>query len=138
SLPNESLGVSPYETLYGHKPDLATLKLKLEIAKIEREQKKEALEQQREAAAVRKEEKEREAALRKEEQEREIAILRERERIQLGAKQCHLEMQREHDKQQAAMAMECRQQEFSLETTNLAQRQQATAILPVSFNISHA
>ncbi|XP_069187734.1 uncharacterized protein [Procambarus clarkii] len=54
------------------------MKLKLELAKIEREQ-------QREAAAIRNEVKEREvalkereAALRKEEQEREIAILRER------------------------------------------------------------
>ncbi|XP_069193693.1 luc7-like protein 3 [Procambarus clarkii] len=68
------------------------MKLKLELAKIEREQQREAreqqreagamqreaLEQQREAAAIRREEQEREAALRREEQEREIALLRER------------------------------------------------------------
>ncbi|XP_069166996.1 centrosome-associated protein CEP250-like [Procambarus clarkii] len=144
------------------KPDLATMKLKLELAKIEREQQREAAairkEEKEREAAIRKEEKEREAALakealqlrkeeaalRKEEQEREIAlkeretaILRERERVQLEAKHRHLEMQREHDKQQAAMAMEYRQQEFALETTHLTQRQQATASLSVSFNISH-
>ncbi|XP_069166313.1 uncharacterized protein [Procambarus clarkii] len=80
SLPNESLGVCPYEMLYGHKPDLAAMKLKLEIAKIEREQQREALEQQKEALQIKEREialKERETALRKEEQEREIAILRE-------------------------------------------------------------
>ncbi|XP_069176551.1 DDRGK domain-containing protein 1-like [Procambarus clarkii] len=68
-----------------NKTDLTTMKLKLELAKIEREQHREAFEQQREAAAIRKEEKEREialkereAAIRKEEQKREIA-LKERE-----------------------------------------------------------
>ncbi|XP_069168902.1 trichohyalin-like [Procambarus clarkii] len=135
------------------------MKLKLELAKLEREQQKEALEQQKEAlqlrereAAIRKEEQEREAALRereaamrKEEQEREVilkeretAILRERERVQLEAKQRHLEIQCEHDKQQADMVIKCRQRELTLETLHYTQRQQATASLPVSFNISHA
>ncbi|XP_069167994.1 uncharacterized protein [Procambarus clarkii] len=49
-----------------------------------------------------------------------------------------MEMQRGHDKQQAAVAMDCRQREFALETTHLAQRQHDTANLPVSFNISYA
>ncbi|XP_069192074.1 chemotaxis regulatory protein ChePep-like [Procambarus clarkii] len=53
------------------KTDLATMELKLELAKLEREQKKEE-------AAMRKQEQEREAALRKEEQEREVP-LKERE-----------------------------------------------------------
>ncbi|XP_069165355.1 uncharacterized protein [Procambarus clarkii] len=81
------------------------MKLKLELAKLEREQRKEE-------AAIKKEEQEREAALakealqlrkeeaamRKEEQERETVLLRRRERVQLEAKHRHLEMQREHDK----------------------------------------
>ncbi|XP_069195383.1 GRB10-interacting GYF protein 2-like [Procambarus clarkii] len=99
---------------------------------------KEALQMRKEEAAIRKEEqereaalREREAALRKEEQERETIILRERERVQLDAKHRHLEMQREHDKQQAALAIECCQQELALETTHLTQRQQATASLPI-------
>ncbi|XP_069184928.1 uncharacterized protein [Procambarus clarkii] len=149
-----------HETYFiADKTDLATMKLKLELAKIEREQQREAaamqreaLEQQREAAAIRKEEqereialkereialKERETTLRKEEQEHEVALLRERERVQLETKQRQLEMQHEYDKQQATLTMECRQREFVLETSHLAQRQQATANLPISFNISHA
>ncbi|XP_069183642.1 glutamic acid-rich protein-like [Procambarus clarkii] len=61
--------------------DLTTMKLKLELAKIEREQQKEALQQQKEAlqmkereAALRKEKQEREAAIKKEQQEREVAL----------------------------------------------------------------
>ncbi|XP_069161683.1 putative uncharacterized protein DDB_G0271982 [Procambarus clarkii] len=154
------------------------MKLKLELAKIEREQQREALEQQERAAAIRREEQEREAALRRDEQEREaalrrdeqereaalrreeqereitlrereaalrreehereVALLRERERVQLETKQRELEIQREHDKQQATLVLECRQREYTLETSHLAQRQQATANLPISFNISHA
>ncbi|XP_069157724.1 mitogen-activated protein kinase kinase kinase kinase 4-like [Procambarus clarkii] len=135
-----------------NKTDLATMKLKLELAKLEREHQQAALlMKEREAtlrereAALRKEEQEREAALRereaamrKEEQEREMILFRERKRVQLEAKQRHLEIQREHDKQQAAMAIECRQQELTLENTYHTQRQHATASLPVSFNISHA
>ncbi|XP_069167682.1 uncharacterized protein [Procambarus clarkii] len=139
-----------HETYYiADKTDLATLKLKLELAKIEREQQREALEQQERAAAIRRDEQEREAALRRDEQEREaalrreehereVALLRERERVQLETKQRELEIQREHDKQQATLALECRQREIALETSHFTQRQQATANLPVSFNISHA
>ncbi|XP_069174701.1 uncharacterized protein [Procambarus clarkii] len=143
----------------GHnKHDLATMKLKLELAKLKREQQqeaihmkerevalaKEALQLRKEEAAIRKEEQEREAALReretviRKEQERETVLLRERERVQFEAKHRHLEMQREHDKKQADMAIECRQREVTLETTDHTQRQQATSSLPVSFNISHA
>ncbi|XP_069191437.1 early endosome antigen 1-like [Procambarus clarkii] len=58
---------------------LTTIELKLELAKLEREKQKEALQMRKEKAAIRKEEqerdmalKEREAALRKEEREREV------------------------------------------------------------------
>ncbi|XP_069191446.1 EF-hand calcium-binding domain-containing protein 4A-like [Procambarus clarkii] len=65
---------------------------------------------EREAALVKEtlQIREREAAIRKEEEERETALLRERERVQLEAKQRHLEMQREHNKKQAEMAIACR------------------------------
>ncbi|XP_069162494.1 uncharacterized protein [Procambarus clarkii] len=106
----------------------ATIKLKLELAIREREQQKEALQQQKEVLQMRKEE----AAIRKEKQEREVALkeremvlFRERERVQLEVKQRHLEIQREHDKQQADMAIECRQRELTLETTHHTQSQQA-------------
>ncbi|XP_069180816.1 DNA ligase 1-like [Procambarus clarkii] len=82
--------------------------------------------------------KEREAALKKEEQEREAALHREREREQLEARKSHLEMQREHDKKQAESVLAYSRQELTLETTHHTQRQQATANLPVSFNVSHA
>ncbi|XP_069191745.1 putative uncharacterized protein DDB_G0271982 [Procambarus clarkii] len=113
---------------------LAAIKLKLELAKIEREQQKEALQIKREEAALKKEEQEREAALK----ERETALHRERERVKLETRKRHLEMQREHDKKQGDMALACRQQELTLETTHHTQRQQATASLPVSVNVSHA
>ncbi|XP_069171512.1 MAP7 domain-containing protein 2-like [Procambarus clarkii] len=87
----------------------------------------------KEEAAIRKEEKEREATLK----ERETALLRERERVQLKAKQRHLEMQREHDKKQADMAVACRQQELTLETIHHTQRQQATANLPLHWQQQH-
>ncbi|XP_069163475.1 uncharacterized protein [Procambarus clarkii] len=45
-------------------------------------------------------------------------------------------MQREHDKKQADSVLEYRRQELNLETTHHTQRQQATASLPVSFNVS--
>ncbi|XP_069183671.1 uncharacterized protein [Procambarus clarkii] len=85
----------------------AAMKLKLELAKIEREQlqeqatyEKEALQRQereaplkKEEAALRKEEQEREAALAKEalqRKEREAALQRELEREQLEARKVHL------------------------------------------------
>ncbi|XP_069175668.1 putative uncharacterized protein DDB_G0271982 [Procambarus clarkii] len=123
---------------------LAAMKLKLELAKIEREQQKEALQQQKEAlqikkdeAAIKKEEQECEAALEKEalqRKEREVAIQREREREQLEARKRHLEMQREHDKKQAESILEYRRRELTLETTHHTQRQQATASLPTKKN----
>ncbi|XP_069172563.1 coiled-coil domain-containing protein 42-like [Procambarus clarkii] len=91
---------------------LTTIKLKLELAKIEREQQKDALQIRKEEAAIKEEEQERESALKKEQQEREVALkehemalkkeetalLQERERVQLEARQRYLEMQCEHDK----------------------------------------
>ncbi|XP_069179087.1 U2 small nuclear ribonucleoprotein auxiliary factor 35 kDa subunit-related protein 2-like [Procambarus clarkii] len=71
---------------------LAAIKLKLELANIERQQQKEALQirerkmtLKKEEAALRKEEQEREAAIKKEQQEREVA-LKEREMALLQEK----------------------------------------------------
>ncbi|XP_069194282.1 uncharacterized protein [Procambarus clarkii] len=106
---------------------LEAMKLKLELAKLEREQQTEALQMR-----------EREAALRKEEREQEATLLREREREQLEARKRDLEIQRAHSKLLADSALEYRQQKLALQTTHHTQRQQATASLPVSFNVSHA
>ncbi|XP_069192773.1 uncharacterized protein [Procambarus clarkii] len=133
---------------------------------MEREQQKEALQIQEREAALKRDQlqeqaayekealqrREREADLRKEEQEREVALKeremalkkeeaalhQERERVQLETRKRHLEMQREHDKKQADMALACRQQELTLETTHHTQRQQATSSHPASFNVSYA
>ncbi|XP_069192897.1 calponin homology domain-containing protein DDB_G0272472-like [Procambarus clarkii] len=127
---------------------LAAMKLKLELAKVERERQKEAFqlanaerEQQKEAlqikkdeASLRKEEQAREAALKK----RDAALQRERKREQLEARKRHLEMQREHDKKQADSVLEYRRRELDLEITHHTQRQQATASLPVSFIVCQA
>ncbi|XP_069160810.1 trichoplein keratin filament-binding protein-like [Procambarus clarkii] len=119
---------------------LAAIKLKLELANIERQQQKEALQIREREAALKKEE----AALRKEEEremalkEHEAALLREREREQLEARKRDLEIQREQSKQLADSAFEYRRQELALDTTHHTRRQQATASLPVSFNVSHA
>ncbi|XP_069172940.1 drebrin-like protein [Procambarus clarkii] len=96
-------------------------------------------EQEREAALVKEalHRKEREAALRKEKREQEATLLREREREQLEARKRDPEIQRAHSKQLADSALEYRQQELALETTHHTQRQQATASLPISFNVSH-
>ncbi|XP_069181876.1 uncharacterized protein [Procambarus clarkii] len=98
---------------------LAAIKLKLELANIERQQQKEALQIKECEMALKKEE----AALRKEEREQEAALLREREREQLEARKRDLEMQREYSKQQADRALEYRRQELALETTHHTQRQ---------------
>ncbi|XP_069190848.1 uncharacterized protein [Procambarus clarkii] len=87
---------------------LTAIKLKLELAKIEWEQQKEALQMREREAALRKEEQEREAAIKKEQQQREMALLREREREQLEARERDLEIQRENSKQLADSALEYR------------------------------
>ncbi|XP_069192876.1 putative uncharacterized protein DDB_G0271982 [Procambarus clarkii] len=103
------------------------MKLKLELANIERQQQKEALQIREREAALWKEEQEREAAL----NEREATLLREQEREQLEARKRDLEKQREHGKQLADSALKYRRQELALETTHHTQRQQVTASLPI-------
>ncbi|XP_069189234.1 uncharacterized protein [Procambarus clarkii] len=112
---------------------LAAMKLKLELAKIEREQ-QEALQIREREAALRKEEQECEVALKERAaalKEREATLLREREREHLEARKRDLEIQREHSKQLANSALEYRRQELALETTHHTHRKQATASLPI-------
>ncbi|XP_069175524.1 trichohyalin-like [Procambarus clarkii] len=67
---------------------LAAIKLKLELAKIEREQQKEALQIKEREAALKKEEQERKAALKKEEQKCETALKKEEQEREAALKEC--------------------------------------------------
>ncbi|XP_069163467.1 putative uncharacterized protein DDB_G0271982 [Procambarus clarkii] len=127
------------------------MKLKLELANVNRERLKEqaafekgalqrkeheAVLKEREATLERERQKavllfkEREAALERERQKEQAALQREqgefqceREREQLKVKERDLEIQREHSKKQADSALEYRRKELDLETTHLTRRQ---------------
>ncbi|XP_069177613.1 uncharacterized protein [Procambarus clarkii] len=84
-LKERELALKECETtiLREHKHDLATMKLKIELAKLEREQQQAALQMKEREAAIKREEQEREADLKERElalKECETTILRERER----------------------------------------------------------
>ncbi|XP_069161340.1 inner centromere protein-like [Procambarus clarkii] len=103
------------------------MKLKLEFAKLEREQQEREAALKKEEKATKKEQQEREMALK----EREATLLLEREREQLETRKRDLEIQREHSKQLADSALEYHRQELALQTTHHTRRQQATASLPI-------
>ncbi|XP_069181149.1 trichohyalin-like [Procambarus clarkii] len=114
SLPNESVGVSPYGMLYGHKTDLATMKLKLELAKLERKQPQSSLQMRKEETAIKKEDQEREAALREIE-----AALREREAA----------IRKEEKERKAALRKEEQEREAALKEREVALKERETTIL---------